>query len=59
MRPLTVITTYLCCAAAIVTGMTASSSQVTQPTIEQMPATLETEFALSALPARMRGHASV
>jgi hypothetical protein len=59
MRQLTAITIYLCCAAAIVTGMTASSSQVTQATIEQMPAKLETEFALSALPAGMREHATV
>jgi hypothetical protein len=58
-RQLMAITTYLCFAAATVTGMPASSSQVTQATLEQMPAALETEFALSALPAGMRGHASV
>jgi hypothetical protein len=55
------ITTYLClcCAAAIVIGMPTSSSQVTQATIEQMPAALETAFALSALPAGLREHATV
>jgi hypothetical protein len=59
MRQLTAFTSCLCCAAVIVTGMPASSSQVTPATIEQMPAKLETDFALSALPAGMRGHASV
>ena len=59
MRRLTAITTYLCCAAGILAGMPATLSQVTQATIEQMPAKLEAEFALSALPAGMREHASV
>jgi hypothetical protein len=59
MRQLRAFTSCLCCAAVIVTGMPASSSQVTPATIEQMPAKLETDFALSALPAGMRGHASV
>ncbi|HKE59068.1 MAG TPA: hypothetical protein VKB46_20300 [Pyrinomonadaceae bacterium] len=34
-------------------------SQATETTIEQMPAKLETQFALSALPPAMRDHASV
>src|ERR1700687_3881102 len=34
-------------------------SQATETTIEQMPATLETQFALSALPPALRGQATV
>jgi hypothetical protein len=59
MRKLTAITACWCWAAAIVSGLPASSSQAAKETIEQMPAKLETEFALSALPAGMRGHARV
>ena len=36
-----------------------ASSQVTETTIEQMPAKLETQFALSALPRAMRDKATV
>src|SRR5262245_26003271 len=59
MRQLTAVTTCLCCAAAIVAGMRAPRTQATQATIEPMPPKLETEYALSALPAGMREHASV
>jgi hypothetical protein len=59
MKYLTALTTCLCCAAAIVTGTPALSSLAAQTTIEHMPASLETEFALSALPAGLRQHASV
>ena len=41
------------------TGISAPPSQATETTIEQMPATLETQFALSALPRAMRDKASV
>jgi hypothetical protein len=40
-------------------GISASPSQATEPTIEQMPAKLETQFALSALPRAMREKATV
>jgi hypothetical protein len=54
MKYLTALTTCLCCAAAIVTGTPDLSSLAAQTTIEHMPASLETEFALSALPPRLR-----
>src|SRR5262245_46988849 len=59
MRHLTAVTAFLCCAAAGVGGVPAASGQAAAETIEQMPARLETAFALSALPAGMRDHASV
>jgi hypothetical protein len=40
-------------------GVSASPSQATETTIEQMPAELETQFALSALPRAMRDKATV
>src|ERR1700687_1049479 len=40
-------------------GISASPTQATETTIEQMPATLETQFALSALPPALRGQATV
>ncbi len=40
-------------------GISASPSQATETTIEQMPAKLETQFALSALPPAMRDKATV
>src|SRR5258708_14120330 len=40
-------------------GMSASLTEATETTIEQMPAALETQFALSALPPAMRGQATV
>jgi hypothetical protein len=40
-------------------GVSASPSQATGTTIEQMPAKLETEFALSALPRALREKATV
>ncbi len=40
-------------------GALAPQSQATETTIEQMPAKLETQFALSALPPAMRDKASV
>ena len=40
-------------------GISASPSQATETTIEQMPAKLETQFALSALPRAMRDKATV
>ena len=40
-------------------GISASPSQATETTIEQMPAKLETQFALSALPQAMRDKATV
>jgi len=41
------------------TGLSAPQSQATETTIEQMPAKLETRFALSALPPALRDQASV
>src|SRR5262245_14776349 len=41
------------------TRISARTSQATETTIEQMPATIETQFALSALPQAMRGQATV
>jgi hypothetical protein len=40
-------------------GISASPSQATETTIEQMPAKLETQFALSALPPALRDQATV
>jgi hypothetical protein len=40
-------------------GVSVRPSQATETTIEQMPAKLETQFALSALPPAMRDHATV
>jgi hypothetical protein len=40
-------------------GLSALPSQATETTIEQMPAKLETQFALSALPPAMRDQATV
>jgi hypothetical protein len=40
-------------------GISASPSQASETTIEQMPAKLETQFALSALPRAMRDKATV
>lgn len=40
-------------------GTSAPSRQATETAIEQMPATLETQFALSALPRAMRDQATV
>jgi len=40
-------------------GISASPSRATETTIEQMPAKLETRFALSALPQAMRDKATV
>ncbi len=40
-------------------GISAPPSQATETTIEQMPAKLETQFALSALPAALRNQAVV
>src|ERR1700694_562727 len=40
-------------------GISASPSQAAKTTIEQMPAKLETQFALSALPRAMRDKATV
>ncbi len=40
-------------------GISALLSQAAGTTIEQMPATLETQYALSALPPAMRDHATV
>ena len=40
-------------------GISASPSQATETTIDRMPAKLETQFALSALPPALRGQASV
>jgi hypothetical protein len=41
------------------TGISAPPSQATETTIEQMPAKLETQFALSALPPAMRDQGTV
>jgi hypothetical protein len=41
------------------TGVSAPPSQATETTVEQMPAKLETQFALSALPPAMRDKATV
>lgn len=43
----------------IVVGMLAAPTQATETTIEQMPAKLETRFALSAAPPALRDEASV
>ncbi|MGH9841208.1 MAG: hypothetical protein ACREEM_20840, partial [Blastocatellia bacterium] len=40
-------------------GISAPPSQATETTIEQMPAKLETQFALSALPPALRDQATV
>ncbi len=40
-------------------GTLAPPSQAAEPTIEQMPPRLETQFALSALPPALRDHATV
>ena len=40
-------------------GIAAPPGQATQPVIERMPAELEAQFALSALPAALRGRATV
>jgi hypothetical protein len=40
-------------------GVSARSSHASEPTIDQMPAKLETQFALSALPPAMRDRATV
>lgn len=40
-------------------GRPAAPSQATEPTIDQMPAKLETRFALSALPPALRDQAAV
>jgi hypothetical protein len=40
-------------------GVSAAPCQATKTTIEQMPATLETQFALSALPPALRDQATV
>jgi hypothetical protein len=40
-------------------GISASPGQATETAIEQMPAKLETQFALSALPPALRGQATV
>jgi hypothetical protein len=40
-------------------GLSASPSQATETTIEQMPAQLESQFALSALPPALRDQATV
>jgi hypothetical protein len=40
-------------------GLSAIPSQAAEPTIEQMPAKLETQFALSALPPALRDQATV
>ena len=41
------------------TGISTSASQTTEPTIDQMLAALETQFALSALPPALRDQATV
>lgn len=50
-------------ALAIITlnlvGISASAGQTTEPNIDQMPAALETRFALSALPPGLRSGATV
>lgn len=46
-------------ASPIVVGMLAAPTQATETTIEQMPAKLETRFALSAAPPALRDEASV
>lgn len=40
-------------------GVLASPSYASETTIEQMPATLETQFALSAVPPALRGASTV
>jgi hypothetical protein len=45
--------------ASVGVGTSASSSRATETTLEQMPAKLETQFALSALPPAMRDKATV
>ena len=59
MRHVTTATTCVCCAAAMRTGAPAASRHATQATVEQMPAALETNFALSASPVGMHDHAEV
>ena len=46
-------------AISLVGTATGLSGQATETTIEQMPASLETRFALSALPPRLRDEATV
>jgi len=58
MRRLTMLALFLLGAAPAIAAR-GSAADATATTIEQMPAQLETEFALSALPAAMREHASV
>jgi hypothetical protein len=60
MRRLLRLAIYLFAAApAISLAASAPPRQANADAIEQMPAKLETEFALSALPPAMRPHASV
>jgi len=60
MRRMTAAIICVSCAGANgVAATPARSHQATGTTIEHMPAPLETEFALSAIPAALRQHASV
>ena len=43
----------------LVSSLGVTPSQATETTTEQMPAKLETQYALSALPPAMRDHATV
>jgi hypothetical protein len=53
------ITLALSIIAISLIGISSSPGQATETTIEQMPAKLETQFALSALPPAMRDQATV
>jgi hypothetical protein len=59
MRRAARITVALPIIAIGLIGVSAPLSQATETTIEQMPAKLETQFALSALPPAMRDQATV
>jgi hypothetical protein len=58
MRKLRVTVALPIIAIALI-GVSARPSQATETTIEQMPAKLETQFALSALPPALRDKATV
>jgi hypothetical protein len=59
MRRAAKITVALPIIAVGLIGVSAPLSRATETTIEQMPAKLETQFALSALPPAMRDQATV
>lgn len=59
MHPTVKITLALSIVAIGLVGMPARPSYATETTLEQMPADLETRFALSALPPAMRDQATV